>query len=148
MSSSIFSTSAMYSSCATRLVLSFRPSFTFVLPPRSSPNISRPRPNHLAIAFWSAGMVMSASGFTAASAQRRLVLLDRAELRRGLRPDDREELLRGLRVELLRNDGLRLPLAVTDLDLVGHVLLDPRAQAERLVLREIGIPLLRKLRVV
>ena len=80
--------------------------------------------------------------------ERRLVLLDRPELRRGLGADDREELLGGLRVELLGDDRLRLAGALADLDLLGHVLLDPGAEAERLVLREVGVPLLGEPRVV
>ena len=80
--------------------------------------------------------------------ERRLVLLDRAELRRGLRADDREELLGGLGIELLGHDRLRLAGAFADLDLLGHVLLEPGAQAERLVFREVGVPLLGEPRVV
>jgi len=78
----------------------------------------------------------------ARAGERGLVLLDRAELGRGLRADDREQLLGGLRVELLRDDRLRLAGAIADLDPVRHVLLDPRAQAECLVLREVRVPLL------
>src|SRR4029079_3223159 len=71
-------------------------------------------------------------------------LLDRAELRRGLGADDREQLLGGLRIELLRDDRLGLAGALATLELVGHVLLDPGAKAERVVLREVRVPLLRK----
>ena len=62
----------MYSSWANRFVLSLSPSFTAVFPPRSSPNISSPLGNHLQTARCIASMVMSASGFAAASAQRRI----------------------------------------------------------------------------
>jgi len=76
------------------------------------------------------------------------MLLDRAELGRGLRPDDREQLLRGLRIEVLGDDRLGLTGAVAHLDAVRHVLLDAGAEAERLVLGEIGVPLFGELRVV
>ena len=52
---------------------SFRPSFTFVAPPRSSPNISRPRPYHFAHIFWIVGTsIVALRSLAAASIQRRI----------------------------------------------------------------------------
>ena len=42
----------MYWSCASRFFMSLKPNFTLVSPPRSSPNISSARGNHLLIACW------------------------------------------------------------------------------------------------
>ena len=86
--------------------------------------------------------------WVARARERRLVLLDGPELGRGLGADDRQELLGGLGVELLWDDRLRLAGALADLDLLGHLLLDPGAEAERLVLREVGVPLLGEPRVI
>src|SRR5207249_7104360 len=80
--------------------------------------------------------------------ERALMLLDGAELRRGLRADRRQKMLRGLLGKLLRRERLGLALAVADLHLVRNVRGDLRAEAERLVLGEESVPLLGELRIV
>src|SRR5213594_675816 len=71
---------------------------------------------------------------------RPLVLLDRAELRRGLCPDLPQEMLGRLRWKVLRENRLRLAGAIAHLDPVGDVRRDPRAQAEGLIFREETVP--------
>ena len=82
------------------------------------------------------------------SRDRPLMLLDRPELGRGLRADLLEQMVRGLRRKVPWRHRLGGARPVPHLDPVRSVLLDLGAETERLVLREIVLPLLAELGVV
>src|SRR2546426_1089992 len=140
--------------------MSLKPIRTLLSPPRSSPNISRPRGNHLLIDFWIAPIVISGLPSAARHAardvapilreqqvehlvavtqllghdaqhpeaifvvlralQRPGVLLDRAELRRGLGADDGEQMLGLLLGQLLGLQALLLAGMLADRHGVGR----------------------------
>src|SRR5207249_3832321 len=79
--------------------------------------------------------------------QRAGVLLDRAEFRRGLCPDDGQQVLGLFLGELVGLEALGFALLIADVDHVGRAELQLGAQAERLVLGEVLVPV-REQRVV
>jgi len=77
-----------------------------------------------------------------------LVLLDRAELGRGLGADLREQLVRDLRLHVAGLRVLGLALLLPALDRAGHAALAEGAQPELRIAREVAVPVLDQVGVV